>query len=457
MPATIRNLRPLLVAALGLSGGVARAFDADQVLVYNVGNLTIKPQLDQSTQYSDNIFYGNDSLFAPGTTIPLRAQEDDLILMFSPGVLLQYGLQTGNRVTLEYTLDDVVYTGHSDFNTLQHRIDLRSQFEAGKFRLTGDDSVNFLSSFMGGGYYADPNNPGANRLQVDRTQTQLSHRLLFDYSDKSDAYGDFLYNATDFTSNTSLYDINNLRGTLGATYKYSDKLGIFAEGFYGQSAVNPNQGGVKGPHSDVYGGFVGVQGEFTPKLSGSLKVGYEQRAFPNATLAADSPAVEVSLSYVPTPLTRLVLAYSRRTSTSLQFVQQTYVFDAVTFTVNQQIGTTGKWGVSASARYDRGEFDALNFPTTVNLFHPADSSVERVPAQVVYPTRNDNNITLSAGVSYQPRPWWTITLGYEFERFDSDAVYFVSRLSNGDILQAPSKYLVDYDAHRVLLKLSFGY
>lgn len=458
MPATYRVLRPsLAAAALCLSTGALSAFEADQILVHNIGDFVIKPQLEQSTQYSDNIFFGNDTLFQPGTTVPLRPQEDDLILTVTPGVLFQYGRDSGNLISLKYSLDEIFYAGHSDFDTQQHHIDSRSKVEFGKFKLTGVDSVHFLSSFMGGGFFTDPNNPDRSRLQVDRRQTTVDHKLLFDYSDKTDVYGEFLFTETDFDKTTSLFDINNLRGTLGATYKYSEKLAFFTEGFYGQSAINPNAAGSKGPHSDVYGGFAGVRGEFTPKLSGSLKVGYEQRSFPGLTLAADSPAIEISGTYAAGPLTGIVLTYSRRTSTSVQFAQQTYIYDAIGLTVNQGLGTSGTWMISGSARYDRGEFDPLSFPTRINVINPDTGTVTPVPAAVVYAPRSDDNLTFSGGVVYRPRPWCSITLAYEFEHFKSDAVYSIQRVSTGETLLPATKYLVDYDAHRVLLKFSFGY
>src|SRR5262245_9549508 len=55
--------RRIAAAAAVLAGMCAHAFDADTIFVHNLGGLTIKPQLDLATQYTDNLFYGNDSIF----------------------------------------------------------------------------------------------------------------------------------------------------------------------------------------------------------------------------------------------------------------------------------------------------------------------------------------------------------------------------------------------------------
>lgn len=447
-------LRPALtVASLALGGVAAHAIDPDRILVQNVGDFSIKPQFGQSTIYTDNVFYGNDSIFLSGggvTNVPIRPQEDDLILTASPGIKLQYGSQTANLVTFEYTLDNVFYTGHSDNDTRQHRLDLESRFQFGKFELTGKDTVDFLSSPLGGGAYTDPNQATRRDFILDRRQISLEHKLLFDYSEKTDAYGEFEYKETDFEQTTTLFDINNLRGSLGGTYKYSENLGFFTEGFYGQTGVSPNSNSTPGAWSQVYGGFVGVRGELTPKIKGQAKFGYEQREFPSADVSNSSPAFEISFDYAVGPKTTLGLSYSRRTSSSVQFANQTYVYDSVGLTVNQFIGSSGKWMAFGNVRYDDATFDQL----------PPENEISP-QTRAIYPERSDMNLSFGLGVLFQPRPWCAFTLGYEFEHFDTDAVFYAAGQDlNGNLIvdrNNPRQYLVDYDNHRIYLKISIGY
>jgi hypothetical protein len=440
--------RPALTgASIAMASVVAQAIDADQILVQNVGNLAIKPQFGQSTVYSDNIFYGNDSIFLPGTGpgtafagIPIRPQEDDLVVTISPGLKLQYGTDASNLITFEYALDEVFYTGHSDYQPQQHHLDLRTKFQKGKFLITGTDSLEFLSSFLGGGTFVDPTLSRAQDFLLDRRQTALDHKVTFDYSEKTDVYGDFQFSETDFESATSLLDMNTLRGSFGGTYKFSPKLGVFTEGFYGQTAVSQNRsnpGMPGGAHSQFYGGFVGVRGELTPKIAGSVKAGYEVREFPSQGGAGtDAPAFDIALDYAAGPKTSLALSYSRRTSSSVQFANQAFVFDNVSISVNQYVGSAGKWILNGAVRYGGASFDELN------------------TGGAVYPQRQDNTISFNTAVAFQPRPWCTFSLGYDFEHFSTDGVFF----ANADVNRIrPLDYLVDYQVHTAFLKISIGY
>jgi len=438
----------MATVVLGWSGISAHALDADSILVHNIGDLSIKPQFGQTTLYSDNIFYGNDSVFLSGggvTNIPIRPKEDDLVVTASPGVKFQYGTEAANLITLEYGFDQIFYTGHSDNNTQQHRIDLTTRYGFGKFQLTGRDSIAFLSSPLGGGAYTDVTQAANRDFILDRRQTALDHKLLFDYSEKTDVYGQFGYNETDFDNTTTLLDINTLRGSLGSTYKYSENLGIFAEGLYGQTAVSPNLGNVKPAWSQFYGGFVGVRGELTPKIHGTLKGGYEQREFPSTGAGTASPAFEISLDYAMSAKTLMSLSYSRRTSSSVQFADQSFLFDSVAFTVNQSLGTTGKWTAYGSVKYDGANFDEL----------PALGKITASDF-IYYPERQDMTLSFSLGFNYQPQPWCMVTLGYEFEHFDTDAVsYLINPATLKPDFSREYPYLVDYDAHRIFLRFSF--
>lgn len=435
---------------MGLGAVAAHALDADRILVHNVGDLSIKPQFGQTTLYSDNIFYGNDSVFLSGggvTNIPIRPKEDDLVVTASPGVKFQYGTEAANLITLEYGFDQIFYTGHSRNDTQQHRVELNSRYGFGKFELTGRDSVAFLSSPLGGGAFTDVNQATRRDFILDRRQTSLDHKLLFDYSDKTDVYGQFDLTETDFDKTTTLLDINTVRGSLGSTYKYSENLGIFLEGFYGQTAGSPNTGISKGSWSQFYGGFAGLRGELTPKIHGTVKAGFEQREFPSANVEASSPAFDISLDYALGPKTLIALSYSRRTSSSVQFANQSYLYDTVMFTVNQNLGTTGKWTTYGSVRYDGATFDEL--PPIRQL---------TAASSVYYPQRQDMTLSFSLGLNYQPQPWCMVTLGYEFEHFNTDAT---SYLVNPSTLQPDFSrgypYLVNYDANRIFLRLNFGY
>jgi hypothetical protein len=432
-----RNLRGLMTAALAFSGVPARALDPDQILNYSWKDFVLRPQFDAAAAFTDNLFYGNDSVVNADGLV-LRPKESDFIFTLSPGLRIQYGRMDENFVTVEYTHDQVFYLDHSEHNTHQERLELKENFEVGKLKLTGMDQISFLSSFIGGS-----SQTLAGKI-VDRRVFMIDHRLEYELSPKVDVYLEPRYDETDFVDGTPLLDQNTLRGSVGGSYKATEKIFVFVEGFYGQTATSPNlllQ--PKGPHSDIYGGYVGARGQFTPKLDGSLKVGYEIRQFPNSgAQGADSPAVDAQLNFAAGPKTSLNLRYQRNTGVSAQFSQQTYLLDYVTLSATQLIGTTGKWGVTGGLRYSRGDFSEL---LTVG---PAISTT--VPQHI------DTTYDAYFSLIYQPKQWLTVTLGYDFERFDTEAEVVFSETATGNVLRR-DPYLVDYDNHLVTLKVAIGY
>lgn len=430
-------LLALLQAVLGLR---LAALEADQILAHSWGDFIFKPQLEFTTQFSDNVFFGNDDVLATNITfffgipvatnvVRVRPVESEVLLIASPGFKLQYGRRLENSVTLSYNFDRIFYVNNPDFNTDQHRAELGVKLQLSRFTITGSDQVSYLSSFLGG------NQNTVGRQQVDRIVWTDNYRVTYDATAKTDIYLDVSHRLNDYRSAVNLYDTDTVRGSPGVTYKFSEQLGVFGELEFGQTTVNRNlPAQQEGRESLIFGGSVGLRGEFTPRLVGSAKVGYEQRVFPGSFApgqepeSVQSPSVGMDLTYTPRPKTQFRLNYNRRSDVAVQFGQQSFVADSVRLTATQQIGVTGKWVATATLGFDLGNFS--DTPGAISF------------------ARTDTTYNAGLRLIYQPRPWLSGILSYDYENY-------TSRFD--DPQAAARTLLVDYAVNLVTLRIVIGY
>jgi len=462
-------------ACAALAGGQrVLALEPEQILSPNLGKFAFQPQLDLSAQFTGNLFYESTDP-QPGGPVTLEREaipipppvlppgvypvtvntpagndvEADLLWYISPGFEIQYGTNPENSLSLGYFHDFILYTENSDFNAGQDRFqfDARSQF--GRFTLLGSDSVSWLDTILGGSVSS------AQRIPVRRLSWVDNYRLTYDSSVKTDVYVAFNHNVQDFLQSINLYDIGTIRGTAGFTYKPTERIGVFVEAGGGHTDVTanlppppprtPGQATMlPGEDSWVYGGFVGVRGTFTPRITGSVKLGYETRDFTGEDVQGDGGgvAVGVALSYAPTPRLLVNLTYDRQVGVSSQFAGQSFIYGTAALTATQQLGITGRWSLIGRLSFYHGTFSGQT-ETGVGI-------IERVgPAVFEYNVeREDQSFTGSIGVQFQPRPWLTSSLVYSFESFNTDFDDPYAALTTG---------LNDFVVNRVNLQVSIGY
>lgn len=451
--------------------GTVRALEADQLLSYNAGRFLIQPQLDLSSQFTGNLFYASTDPQPGGLTevyvqsvdgniVPVIVAapqgseiESDLLWYVSPGLEIQYGPNPENSLTLSYFHDQIFYTQNSDFNAGQDRLqfDARAQFR--RFTLKGTDNVAWLDTILGGSTAV------ARRVPVRRLVWSDDYRLTYDATMKTDFYVGFRHDLSDYLQSINLYDQGTIAGLVGATYKPSERIGIFVEGGGGHTDVTANLPPppptpvppgyplppyqTPGNDSFVYGGFVGVRGSFSARIDGSIKVGYETRTFPDVEDAANggSPAVSVSLNYTPNVRRFINLTFDRRVGVSSQVANQSYTYNTFNLTVTQMIGSSGRWMVRGLAAFSLNDFDsATRTGTAVSAGGPVDFIIDNA--------RTDQTYTASLGLVYQPKAWLTSSLTYNFERYSANFADEYVAITSG---------LNDFFVNRVILQISIGY
>jgi polysaccharide biosynthesis protein VpsM len=398
------NRRYLLAAAAGLTATQLHAFDPDTVLLYNKGPLLVRPQLQLSETFTDNVLYNN------------AVKKSDFITTFSPGMVLQVGKKDENYVIFDYIYDHLLYARTSGLDSDNHHFNLRHHVQLGQFTLEGRDTYEQLSGILGSGFAL---NQG---IRVDRDVYWIDHTLKYDITEKTDVYGRILYDATDYGKQFPLFDQNEWIATGGFEFKALPKTSFFGELYYGQTATDPNTFAApvaKPPHSDFVGGFIGARGEFTSKLTGTAKAGYESRDFSDHTGGISAPVVEISLAQRFTERNILSLVYSRRSRVSVEVAKSAYTADVFSLTYRQALGAAERWKGDATLSYGRYEYE---------------------PSLPFYASRSDEMFTVGLGISYDVRKWLTVRGAYDFQHFDTSL---------------PTA--IDYDVNRVILTLAIGY
>lgn len=395
----------------------AVAFQASDVLSYSVGPVTLRPGVVLSQRYDDNILYRQDGPTKIGDFVTTLNPNLTLILGHKPisNPWIDEADFFPNYISVGYTLSENVYAKTSDLNYADQTIDTESQYTTSRVYITGRDRFQILNGIVGG-----YENVGA---KAGRIAFSDNYKVGYNITEKTSVYVMGSYSAVDYASGTLLLDVNTWRGTLGLMWKALPKTSFFSEGFYGQTAVNPNVASLKkGPHLTSLGGYVGMSRLLATKFKGTVKVGLEQRQFVGNTGQSITPVVEGRLSYMFTQKTTAELRYVRSSNVSLQQIGVAYTSDNMGMSLYQTLTPSGKLRAVVGGNYTISSFDQ-----TANN-----------------PSRNDNWLSLNAGLTYYLRAWMTTSLGYEYEKF---SINYSQRFAN----------IIDYNASRVTLRLAIGY
>ncbi len=371
----------------------------------------------------------------------LNPKVADLIGTVSPGVSFQVGSEEENYLNLLYQSDNTRYFDLGVAPVPMHRISLAGKYDnASRFRMEGTHSTEFVSSFIGGWV-----NLGSTL--VDRWSHNTTGRVTYDSTDKTDVYVSGSRNFIDYKG-VNLYGNDGWRADLGASYKPTERVFLFAEGGFGLTDFIRSSTALGFiPTSQVYGGMVGVRGKFTERLEGTVGGGYEVREFPDIAGASFSiPAANISVSYAFRETTKFSLAYTRRTDNAAQVARQGVTYDTTRFDVQQLLGSSGTWMATAGVSYQGGAFDTLKgFGVAYESI--AGTNLRFVSPRTVDYKRDDSMLSLSGGINYMPRRWLRFGLNYSYENYSIN--YADAGLKD--------VFLPSYDAHRVMVGVQIGY
>jgi hypothetical protein len=335
------------------------------------------------------------------------------------------GRRDFNYLELSYFYDRLLYADHNEFDANQHHIATGLKVQRRRLTLDGSDTIDFLSSPIGGGYSASFGDRGegitsVGGAKIDRSTFFDRYRLTWDASDRTDLYLQATHFFLNYQKDLPLYDSRSISGTLGFEYHPFVKTFFFGETYYGQTENKENAPGlVPYPTANFVGFFVGARGQFTERLKGTAKAGYEHRYYSDDGPTVDVPVVDITLDHQFSERTLLSATYSRRQYESIQFTRSPYTTDSISFSWMQQIGGDGRLRSVARAGYWLSSFETTT-----------QSSNER----------SDQFLNASLTISYDIKLWVRAFGSYNFEHLTSNE---------------PS--IVDYNVNRVTLGLQIGY
>jgi hypothetical protein len=182
------------------------------------------------------------------------------------------------------------------------------------------------------------------------------------------------------------------------------------------------------------GGYLGVRGQFTPKVSGTVKAGYYASDFADGSAGPSGPGVEATVGWQIDSRTYASLSYSRKPSVQLQYARQASVLDWATLQVGRQFGATLKYSVGLRLSFGHNDYDARELTS-------AEGQMLGLPAGLqLYPAKADQYYRAGLDLAYRIRLWLKAALSYEYE----------ARTSNG-------RGAIDYGVNRVTMSMVLGY
>lgn len=390
-----------------LAGGPARAeFDSERYLIYELGQVTLRPHLEIVEMYDSNIFYNDEN------------RVDDFITTVRPSMGALYGDRESSFVSLRYTLDASFYAERDDLNNLGHSLVHQSQFQFSRSSIQGQDRFSITKNLLGGSFSYIQRRIGMVSLRDDwradysvSSKTSLGARVSFDLVD---------YDAKDLAPN-HLYDYMSYSGGFRVGYMPSEKIVVFPEISAGQSLREANSPLVReAPDLTFYGFSVGAEGEFTPKLTGVVSGGYEFRDYEDDTEVPNGWVASVQLRWQARPKTVVSVGYRHWIEVSRETVGNSYTVHRPTVAVTQHLGTQDRWTVGVEGYYQLEDYDETSRFADVQ--------------------RKDTLAGASVRASYRWQPWLLASAGYDF------------RLYDGNVPTIPT-----YEIHRFSLRLAAGY
>lgn len=386
--------------AVGIgNSGLAQEFDSDRWLVYEVGPAVILPNLGVSSLYDTDVLLG---------TTP--SEQSDFIIATRPELKMQLGAEDMDYLTVQYAPNYLKYFDTDFLTRIDHYFGLNLNIERPKTTITGASTGSKLGGFIG-------QFQNFATAPTDRIIHRHNYRILQNISGKTSGSLAFSYAVQDYEEGSPLLDINDWRVTTGAVYDYTEKMDLLAEVFYGQSTADSNlPGGNAGPPASRIGFFLGSEAEFTPKLTGDVRLGFQDISFDNSTVTDSVISIQSSLQYQLSAMSQIGLTLNRGAQQNIQQIATIMQFTDIGLNYVRMLDVAGRWRFDSSARYRFTTFDGATFAS-----------------------REDNYFTIAAGINYIAKDWFRAGLSYSYTDLST---------SFGGL---------DYGVHRVGLDFVIGY
>ena len=347
--------------------------------------------------YDDNVYQAGEATAADGSTVT-HDETDSFRIIEELEMLVNLNLQR-TYLGLRYRPSFIWYSDRDDDDTdFLHDVDLNFvQKITPALVLSISDTLrasqlpelqdeNYVVRAKDDNYY----NSALATLSYNvrpETRLDLSGRyILLRYTEDANENDNYYSAVGGLTLRQQLASRTTLMGDL----RYQMVVYDEAEEAYNRDA------------NSMFGGL-GVEQTFNPKLLGSLRAGVEQRMYDND--AADDntqPYGELSMTFLPTPATRITTAasYSIYESDIATYLSQNRTYLSLSF--------------------------AHDFTTKLNFYLSGAYSLNQYEADYALETgavdADESSFLLSARLAYRINRINWLEVGYQFIKLDSDLV-----------------------------------
>lgn len=246
----MKHLTPviLIAAALGASAPAASSMKlGDNAEMFLTGSLALR--------FDDNIYLDS------------RNEQDDTILSFTPGAEVAFGQGSATKGKIFAQVELRKYSDNSNQDDELFSTGFNSLYDGGKSKF--DLAASFAEVAQ------NDNDRRASGAIVRRDVTHLHALPEFGFSEKFSLGVGARYDRTAYDT-TGYVDQSVWELPIDVYYQASEKL-AWSFG-YRYRSTDLGGGAVDSDDSFI---SVGARGEFTPKLSGQVRVGYNQRDLDN--------------------------------------------------------------------------------------------------------------------------------------------------------------------------------
>ena len=391
-------------------------FDPHNLFAVGAGPVAFHPKFDFATQYSDNIYYLPDDSLLP--ELGIVKSRDDFAFILSPALNARLGRPDGdNRLDFDFRFDQYLYCENPSADSGYYSFDLSAAVKGAKVSYDCRNSLAYLSTILDS-YTTVIEGIQVPSGNVERIYVDLVHSVAYALSPKTRLLAGGRFALRDYPGGESTtrqyYNSEDWSANTGVGYSLSEKISLQTSVHYGQIYRDPTRDSTPTPpRSDAFGGTVGARGTFTPKLSGGVRAGYEQRWFSDGEGDDGYPIANVDLTQRFTEKTTATVGYNRGGSVSATaFSRSVTVTDSFFLNFQQILGYARPWFLNVGVRYAQTDYVTGNTP-------------------------NNDNFQVNFGATYQLQRWLNVFASYAYQ-FGSRTTY-------------------DYDVNQVTLGFHLGY
>ncbi len=245
-----------------------------------------------------NIFFNGSAVLRYDTNVTRDDTDEieDLLLIISPGIELNYGRGNGNITT--------IFGAHSTFYSDESRLDNTQGFFKTTAKYSGSRfSLNSLFSFR-----EEEHNSNDSNVRGDFVRSRVldfNVKGSYDLSDKIDLESGVLFSGRDYRNFQDQFnDRKTYSVPFSVYYAYSPKLDLSTGYRFRRTSVS-------GDHNSNDHLFdLGLRGELAPKLQGHFRAGYQLRDISGKSNEGQL-SLDSDLTWAISPLTQLTLGVER--------------------------------------------------------------------------------------------------------------------------------------------------